>query len=187
MWTAWPRGRRPGRTRSSEGLPAAGLGCCPGHSRNSQHRAVEPQATITCCSWEVAVLEAGRPGTGLWSPRGRAAGGQGLHPLPPCTHRVPSVTRLPGDGRGWGVHLLPGGGGGGSHLPARLQGLRGAGLLRALPALPSARPPGGAGCAGSPEPLPGICIFEATDTDRGFNESKVASRALTDARPRYYF
>lgn len=41
--------------------------------------------------------------------------------------------------------------------------------------------------ATSLEPLPRICIFEAMDTDRGFSESKVASRALTDARPRYYF
>lgn len=38
-----------------------------------------------------------------------------------------------------------------------------------------------------PGTLPRICIFEAMDTDRGFNESKVASRALTDAQPRYYF
>lgn len=66
-----------------------------------------------------------------------------------------------------------------------------AALLVASASLPPSLPPSLPLMLGWPSCIPGtlprICIFEAMDTDRGFNESKVASRALTDARPRYYF
>lgn len=147
---------------------------------------MEPQVTFTCCSWDMAVLEAGRPGTDLWSPRVSAAGGRSLQPFrPPPTALYTQSSISHQERRGWSWL--------GCALAAQGEGRCRDGACGAQGCsehcLPSPKPslPGRAGRTVSPEPLPGICIFEARDTDRGFNESKVASRALTDARPRYYF
>lgn len=196
LWTFGPMGRGPGCTRSSQGAPGSWAWLFSLYAQETASvEPVEPQATITCCSGTPLCQR--QAGLGLaFRPSGEGLLGGILYtPLPPhCTHRVPSVTGRGGDGHSWGVHLLPGKagageGGCGSRLPPPHWTLRPA-VRRAagstiLP--PSALPPrrGWPHCV--PEPLPGICIFEATDTDRGFNESKVASWVLTDARPRYYF
>lgn len=126
-----------------------GLAVLPVHSRKKPAQdPAGPQATTTCCSWEMAMPEASRPGTGFWSPRGRAAGGHALHPLPPHhTHSVPSVAWGGGDGHVCGVHLLPREKEGagmvpGSHLPldSEARAIRG----RVLPPL---NPPSQAGLA----------------------------------------
>lgn len=168
-----------------------GLAVLPVHSRKKPAQdPAGPQATTTSCSWEMAMPEASRPGTGFWSPRGRAAGGHALHPPTPTPYTQCSLSRL---GR-WRWPCLrcalaaqgEGGCRDGAWLPPP-PGLRGQGYSWLCPPSPQPSLLGRAGRTASPEPLPRICIFEATDTDRGFNESKVASRALTDARPRYYF